>query len=404
MGLQKPPGLTLRGEVWHIDKDIYGTRICESTGTGDLREAVAILSRRLEEVRASRFFGVRKTRTFREAATRYLEEHPHKRSLERDARSLAAFDPYIGAMTLQQVHFGSLQTYIRDKLKAGKSPGTVNRDLAVVRRILNLCARLWRDEEDRPWLDTAPLIQMQRHPDKRTPYPLSMEEQRLLFSELTAHLSRMALFKVNTGTREHEVCGLRWSWEVRVPELDTSVFIIPRDHVKNGLERFVVLNRIAQSVIEGCRGEHEEFVFTTKERDGSRHPQCRMNNSGWKAARRRAAVRYPRELGLPCPAGFRSIRVHDLKHTFGYRLRAAGVAFEDRQSLLGHKAAHITTHYSAADISNLISCAERVCDLASRKSPALSIVRSAGRLQVAENAGGKGGPRSLDPGIMSAVL
>ena len=96
--------------------------------------------------------------------------------------------------------------------------------------------------------------------------------------------------------------------------------------------------------------------------------------------------------------------MHDLKHTFGYRLRAAGVAFEDRQSLLGHKAAHITTHYSAADISTLISCAEKVCDLASRKSPALSIVRSAGSPQVPENAGGKGGTRTLDPGIMSAVL
>ncbi len=121
-------------KVWHIDKDIYGTRICECTGTGDLREAVSILSRRLEEARASRFFGVRKTRTFQEAATRYLEEHPHKQSLERDARSLAALDPYIGTLTLQQVQFGTLQAYIRDKLNAGKSPGTVNRDLAVVRR------------------------------------------------------------------------------------------------------------------------------------------------------------------------------------------------------------------------------------------------------------------------------
>ena len=31
------------------------------------------------------------------------------------------------------------------------------------------------------------------------------------------------------------------------PELDTSVFVIPRDYVKNGLARFVVLNRIAKS-------------------------------------------------------------------------------------------------------------------------------------------------------------
>jgi integrase len=133
-----------------------------------------------------------------------------------------------------------------------------------------------------------------------------MKEQRLLFSELAPHLARMALFKVNTGTREHEVCSLRWSWEVRVPELETSVFVVRGTHVKNGIDRYIVLNRIAQSVIEECRGAHDEFVFT---HEGQ--PQPRMNNSGWKAARRRAAARSEAELGAPCPAGFRSIRVHD---------------------------------------------------------------------------------------------
>ena len=227
-----------------------------------------------------------------------------------------------------------------------------------------------------------------------------MKEQRLLFSELAPHLARMALFKVNTGTREHEICSLRWSWEVRVSDLEASVFVVPATDVKNGIDRYVVLNRIASSsVIEECRGAHDEFVFT---HEG--HPQPRMNNSGWKAARRRAAARYAAELGAPCPAGFRSIRVHDLKHTFGHRLRAAGVSFEDRQSLLGHKAAHVTAHYSAADISNLIAASEKVCDFASRKSPALSIVRSGGASQVPEIVGGKGGTRTLDPGIMSAVL
>jgi len=400
----KPPGLTLRGAVWHIDKDIFGTRICESTGTRELKEAVIVLARRIEELRSSHFFGARTPRTFREAATRFLEENQHKRSLERDARALTALDPYIGELQLERVHSGTVQPYIRDTLNAGGSPGTVNRELAVVRRILNLCARLWRDESDRPWLDTAPLIQMQRHPNKRSPYPLSMEEQRLLFSELAGHLARMALFKVNTGTREHEVCGLKWEWEVQVPELETSVFIIPADHVKNGAERYVVLNRTAKSVIEACRGEHKDFVFTKEARNGQRHPQTRMNNSGWKAARERAAERYPEELGRPCPQGFRRIRVHDLKHTFGYRLRAAGVSFEDRKTLLGHKTSHVTTHYSAADMETLISLAEKVCELASRKSPALSIVRAGGASQVPEIIGGKGGTRTLDPGIMSAVL
>jgi integrase len=101
--------------------------------------------------------------------------------------------------------------------------------------------------------------------------------------------------------------------------------------VKNGLDRYAVLNRIAKSVIEGCRGAHPEFVFT---RDGK--PVAGINNSGWKAARRRAATHYAERFGRECPTGFRSIRVHDLKHTYGHRLLAAGVGFEDRKlALLG---------------------------------------------------------------------
>jgi hypothetical protein len=73
--------------------------------------------------------------------------------------------------------------------------------------------------------------------------------------------------------------------------------------------------------------------------------------------------------------GFRRVRVHDLKHTFGRRLRAAGVSFEDRQDLLGHKSGRITTHYSAAELANLIAAAERVCAESSRKSPASTWLR-----------------------------
>ncbi len=74
-------------------------------------------------------------------------------------------------------------------------------------------------------------------------------------------------------------------------------------------------------------------------------------------------------------AGVPNVRVHDLKHTFGRRLRAAGVPLETRRVLLGHKNSDITTHYSAPEIEELIEAAERVCALRSRKSPALTILR-----------------------------
>lgn len=102
----------------------------------------------------------------------------------------------------------------------------------------------------------------------------------------------MALFKVNTGTREQEVCGLKWSHEVKVPELDTSVFLIPAERVKNGEERLVVLNRVARSVIESLRGKHAEFVFVQEFAKQESRPVGAMNNTAWKSARERAANRW----------------------------------------------------------------------------------------------------------------
>jgi integrase len=81
----------------------------------------------------------------------------------------------------------------------------------------------------------------------------------------------------------------------------------------------------------------------------SRHYRARKaKRYATQRGRRRAAERYQEELGRSCPDVLRRIRVHDLKHTFGDRIRAAGVSFKDRQTLLGHKAHHVMTHYSAA--------------------------------------------------------
>ena len=87
---------------------------------------------------------------------------------------------------------------------------------------------------------------------------------------------------------------------------------------------------------------------------------ARMLNAAWLWARKKA--------GLP------QVRVHDLKHTYGRRLRAAGVSFEDRQDLLGHRSGRITTHYSAAELSRLIDAANSVCDAGEGK-PQLVVLR-----------------------------
>jgi integrase len=356
MGQKRTAGLYKRNGVWHIDKMFRGHRICESTGTSDLASAGEHLARRFEEARQASMYGARPKRTFRVAATKYLLEHQHKRSIAIDALFLKQLDGFVGSLSLEAVHMGSLQGFIASRQHDGVKTKTINLALGVVRHILNLAASEWIDRHNLTWLVGAPKIKLLKVTDARQPYPLAWDEQTRLFKHLPSHLSPMALFAVNTGLRNREVCALRWEWEVPVPELDASVFLIPGASVKNGEQRLVVLNRVAKSVIESQRGKDADFVFTFRGK-----PIGTMHNTGWQKARIRA--------GLP------QVRVHDLKHTFGRRLRAAGVSFEDRQDLLGHKSARVTTHYSKAELENLIDAADRVCETDSRKSPALVVLK-----------------------------
>jgi len=338
---QASPGLIQRDGTWYVQKKIKGRRFRESCGTRDVQEAERYLAHLVERERNARLYSIRPQRTFREAALKYLAEE-EKASLAKDAWALKRINPFIGKLTIDNVHMGTLRAYINHgKIQKWKNR-TINMPLEVVRRILNLAASEWLDEHGLTWLQSAPKIRLLPRDDAREPYPLSWDEQTKLFSALPEHLRMMCLYAVNTGLRNKEVCGLQWDDEIEIEALDTSVFIIPKERVKNREDRLVVLNRVARAVIDRVRGDHPTWVFTYK---GS--PVRSMYNTAWKEARK--------AVGLPF------VRIHDLKHTYGRRLRSAGVSFEDRQDLLGHKSGRITTHYSAPELINLIQASERVC-------------------------------------------
>jgi integrase len=354
MGRKKTPGLKKRAGIWHVDKYINGRRVCQ-TGTDKLEEAERFLARLTEASRQATIYGVRPERSFEQAAAKFVLENQHKRSIEQDIGRLKQLMPWIGDIPLSRLHIGTLQPYIEHRRNEGVTVGTINHGLKVVRRILNLAASEWMDEHGMTWLQAAPKIKLLPDTHKRKPYPLNWEEQTALFRELPDHLAQMALFTVNTGCRDAEVCALQWDWEMKIPQMNTSVFIIPGEMVKNGDERLVILNRIARSVVNAQRGTHPTHVFHYRGK-----PVSHMLTSAWKRARVR--------VGLP------QVRVHDLKHTYGRRLRAAGVSFEDRQDLLGHRSGRMTTHYSAAELTKLIEATETVCDRGEGK-PELVVLR-----------------------------
>ena len=96
---------------------------------------------------------------------------------------------------------------------------------------------------------------------------------------------------------------------------------------------------VAKRAIEAQRGLHREVVFVAS-KGKPRKPIRFINNTAWQNARKKADLL--------------QVHVHDLKHTFGRRLRMAGVPLETRKVLLGHKTGDITSHYSAPELAELI--------------------------------------------------
>jgi integrase len=270
------------------------------------------------------------------------------------------------------VHDSSLAPYITARLAVGRSHKTVNLALGVVRRILNLASSSWRDEQGRTWLQQAPkitLLALAGH--QREPRPITWGEQRALLPKLPDHLARMSLFTLNTGARDDVVCSLRWEWEIKVPELGTSVFEVPRRHVKGRRQaRVIVCNSVAQSVVDAVRGQHPEFVFVYRRERVKNLDQAptmpyrrigTMNNTAWQRVRGEA--------------GLGDLHVHDLRHTVGMRLREAGVVAATISDLLWHSTGSMTDHYSVAQLVELHGALEKIKADSGRWNKTLATLR-----------------------------
>lgn len=344
---KRTPGIVeTKDGRWRVDKFYKGKRLQGRFET--CKAAEEWLIDQIEQARQFEF--KRPSYLFEKIAAKYLLENESKISIQTEATLLEKIMPFIGHLKLEQIHDETLQPFIKSRKLEGRKNKTVNASLSVVRHILNLAARKWRDGKGRTLLESAPLIAMLPLDDVRQPRPISWSEQRTLLPRLPAHLQRMVLFNLNTGVRDDVVCNLRWEWEVYIEDLKCSVFIVPARYVKGRKGwRPLICNRVAQSIIEEQRGKHSEFVFTYQK--GKLHEPSSvetMNNNGWQNARK--------------AVGLQDVRVHDLRHTVAVRLREAGVREETIADILWHSRNSMTAHYSVAQVRELLDALNLVTD------------------------------------------
>src|SRR5690349_2345759 len=106
------------GGAWYISKRILGRRFRKSTDSESLSEAERYINRRIEGVRKAITYGIRPKRNFRTAATKFLMENQHNRSIADDAGRLKPLGDYIGDLPLESIHMGVMQPFIQARRKS----------------------------------------------------------------------------------------------------------------------------------------------------------------------------------------------------------------------------------------------------------------------------------------------
>jgi len=294
-----------RGNVYWSYLYLDGIRYAQSTGTGNRRLAETIEHRFKEDLNLKRHQVVQPApeMTFGELAARFLAEGG-ARPWHIDRLKLLL--PYWSEVPIGRIHKSMAADYRRRRHAAKQvTDTTVNRDLEALRHIL-----FWAVDEG--LLTANPFARLRLIPERRKPRSiLSLQDEALLLAASAPHLKPIVIAALDTGMRRGELLHERWEHI----DWDRNLLFVTQSKTAGGEAREIPLTeRVRASLL--ARRESQGLVFTFHDNP------IRAVKTAWKAAIRRAGIRY--------------CRFHDLRHTFNTRLMEAGVMQEVRKALMGH--------------------------------------------------------------------
>jgi len=331
----------------YIDITIPGCeRLRESTGVKSTDEDAKRLAqeyhdqRRVELWRQAKL-GDKPRRTWNEAVLKWLEEKSHKKTIENDRGMLRWLWPHLKDVYLDVIDREAVEQILKKKEREASNT-TVNRHAALIRSILRMAKDEWN------WIDSVPKIRMRKENDSRVRY-LSEEEAATLQAELAKnapHLADAMEFTLNTGLRDANCSGLKWS------QINFQTRAMYLYKTKNGRPLGTPLNSDALAILERRKGIHPVYVFTFRGK-----PLTRFNNSAW----RKALVR----------AGIEDFHWHDLRHTWATWMVMSGCPLEQLKVLGGWRSMEMVMRYAHFSTEHLAQFSE----LVAKSKPILKVVK-----------------------------
>ncbi|MGC4095673.1 MAG: tyrosine-type recombinase/integrase [Nitrospira sp.] len=311
----------------------HGQLFRESTGSNLKSAAISILKQREGEISHGRLPALKAEKTtFEELAALYLQDYQiNGRKTLRRARELTdRLRDYFGQFRACRITSEHIRSYISRHQSEGVANGTINRELAALKRMFRLGSQLTP-----PLVISTPHIPHLQENNVRQGF-FTEDEYKLLRAALPDHVKVPFIIGYWTGMRAGEIVTLRWEQI----DLERGLLRLEPGMTKNREGRLVPLVK-----------EITEALWKWKQQMLHRHPTCpwvcnfrgkrleRIPKNTWKTVCERV--------------GLQGKLFHDLRRTAVRNMVRAGVSERVAMVISGHKTRSVFDRYyivSAGDI------------------------------------------------------
>ena len=333
-------GELVESQVYWVKYYKDGKPLRESTKATDYDEAVAFLADRVADVTKGKTPNIKLNRVkFDNLSEDFLSDYRinGKKSLKRAEISVAHLKAFFGNMLVIELDSSKVMKYIEHRMGGNISNATINRELAALRRMLNLGAQCTPAKVDR-----VPHISMLKVNNVRQGF-FEHSDFVAVRDVLPSYLKGMVTFAYKTGWRKSEITGLKWTdadlknWTVRLNAGET----------KNEKGRIVYLDSELQEILADLwqsrktSGKLTEHVFMNA--DGT--DRIKKFDTAWATACKRVGV--PGKL------------FHDLRRTSIRNMVRAGTPEVVAMKISGHRTRSVFDRYNIVSEEDLKQAAMR---------------------------------------------
>jgi len=267
----------------------------------------------------------------------------HKASYDDDERVTEMLKGLFKGKNLADIKPAMIEQFKQRRIKAGKAPATINRELSILSKVFTVAVRNEKAE-----LNPCTNVERFALDNERVRY-LTEDEEKRLFAAMgdNEQLKDIVSVALHTGMRRGEIFNLKWF------DLDFERGVIHVRKTKTKLNRVVPMNARVRAVFDKQR-RSSEYVLTSEKTGG----RLKDVKKAFDTARTEAKIP--------------DFQLRDLRHSCATRLSDQGEELVTVAEILGHTDIRMTKRYSHAMQERKRSALERLVTFGSRQRDAKS--------------------------------